>query len=168
MSTPTAQLTFRALLEPGGPSFMPTQIVIVPLDVLEGLGGKTARRVVGTLNGYPFRLGLLPLGPGERYLMVNKAMCKAAGLRLGQPVEVCLAADSNPDTVDLPEELAEGLAAWPEAEAGFRALSGSMQRALAYHIGSAKRPETRLNRTLQALRQLAAGANPFKAPHREE
>ena len=32
-------LTFRAVLEPGGPSFMPTQTLVVPADVLAALGG---------------------------------------------------------------------------------------------------------------------------------
>ncbi|MCB2376411.1 YdeI/OmpD-associated family protein [Hymenobacter sp. BT635] len=161
-SAPTA--TFTALLEPGGPSFMPTQIVIVPQDVVASLGGSATRRVVGTLNGFPIRLGLLPLNSGERYLMVNKDTCKAAGLRLGQQLTVCLTPDPTPDAVDLPTELAEGLAEWPEAAAGFQRLTGGMKRAIAYHINTAKRPETRLNRTMQVLRQLATGGHPFRAP----
>ncbi|TGE21706.1 DUF1905 domain-containing protein [Hymenobacter aquaticus] len=165
MSSPlSASVTFSALLEPGGPSFMPTQVVIVPLDVVAALGGKATRRVVGTLNGYAVRLGLMPLSSGERYLMVNKDTCKAAGLHLGQQLTVTLAPDPTPDAVDLPAELAEGLADWPEAAAGFEQLTGGMKRAIAYHIDTAKRPETRLNRTVQVLRQLAVGGHPFRAP----
>lgn len=157
-------LTFTALLEPGGPSFMPTQVVIVPLEVVEALGGKATRRVVGTLNNYPIRLGLLPLNTGERYLMVNKDTCKAAGIRLGQQLTVTLTPDPTPDTVDLPAELAEGLAEWPEAAAGFERLTGGMKRAIAYYVNTAKRPETRLNRTMQILKQLATGGHPFRFP----
>jgi hypothetical protein len=163
MATPASVCTFTALLEPGGPSFMPTQIVIVPQDVLEALGGKATRRVTGTINGYPIRLGLLPLNTGEKYLMVNKDTCKAAGVRLGQQVTVSLAPDPEPDAVDLPAELAEGLAAWPEANATFQRQSASRKRSMAYHISNAKQAETRLKRTVQLLQRLAVGAHPFRA-----
>lgn len=155
-------VTFRALLEAGGPSFMPTQIVVVPLVALEALGGKTTRRVVGTLNGYPVRLGLQPMRTGERYLMVNKDLCRAAGVAAGQEVTLTLAPDPDPDHVDLPAELAEGLAAWPEAQAAFDRLSGSHRRALVYHITSAKRPETRAQRIVSVVHQLATGGHPFR------
>ncbi len=36
-------LIFRAMLEPDGPSFIPTQTVVVPADVLVALGGKAAK-----------------------------------------------------------------------------------------------------------------------------
>jgi hypothetical protein len=162
MTIPAPVCTFTALLEPGGPSFMPTQIVIVPLDALESLGGKATKRVAGTLNGYPIRLGLLPLSTGEKYLMVNKDTCKAAGIQLGQQLTVGLAPDPEPDAVDLPAELAEGLAEWPEADAAFQRQTASRKRAMAYHISSAKQAETRLKRTVQLLQRLAVGAHPFR------
>ncbi|PJJ54434.1 uncharacterized protein DUF1905 [Hymenobacter chitinivorans DSM 11115] len=162
MPTPESFCAFEAPLEAGGPSFMPTQIVRVPPLVLAELGPK-AKRLTGSINGYPIRLGLLALGNGEKGIMVNKATCKAAGLRLGQVVAVQLALDPTPDTVDLPPELAEGLAEWPEAQAGFERHNVSMRRAIAYHVSSAKQSETRLKRTVQLLQRLAVGAHPFRA-----
>lgn len=38
--------SFRAVLEPGGPSFMPTQTIVVPTEVLDALGGKATKRVI--------------------------------------------------------------------------------------------------------------------------
>ena len=153
---------FEALLEPGGPSFMPTQIIIVPLAVVEALGGKATRRVTGTLNGHPIRLGLIPMNTGERYLMVNKDLCLAAGVQLGQRVRLALAPDPTPDHVDLPDELAEALAAWPEAEAGFNKLTPGGKRALAYHVTTAKQAETRARRAVELAERLAVGAHPFR------
>ncbi|GAA3918477.1 YdeI/OmpD-associated family protein [Hymenobacter algoricola] len=153
---------FEALLEPGGPSFMPTQIIIVPLAVVAALGGKSLRRVTGTLNGHPVRLGLQPMNTGERYLMVNKDLCQAMGLQLGQRVRVVLAPDPDPDHVDLPAELAEALAAWPEAEAAFAQYSASHQRGIAYHISTARQPETRARRAVEVAERLALGAHPFR------
>ena len=154
--------TFQALLEPGGPSFMPTQIVVVPPLVVEALGGKTAKRVTGTLNGHAVRLGLLPLPGGGRYLMINKDLCRVIGIQIGQHVTLSLALDPNPDAVDLPEELAEALAAWPEADAGFQRYSASHRRAMAQHVSSAKQVETRVRRAVELAERLACGRHPFR------
>jgi hypothetical protein len=154
--------TFRALLEPGGPSFMPTQIVVVPPLIVEAVGGKAAKRVTGTLNGHAVRLGLLPLPGGGRYLMINKDLCRTIGIQLGQHVMLSLAPDPNPDAVDLPEELAEALAAWPEADEGFQRYSASHRRAMAQHVASAKQPETRARRAVELAERLANGRHPFR------
>jgi uncharacterized protein YdeI (YjbR/CyaY-like superfamily) len=95
--------------------------------------------------------------------MVNKDICKAARIQLGQTLTVTLAPDPTPDAVDLPAELAEGLAEWPEAAARFEQLTPGTQRAIAYRVSSAKRPETRLNRTVELLQRLAVGGHPFRA-----
>lgn len=166
MTSPS--FTFQALLEPGGPSFMPMSILIVPLDVVERLGGKSVRRVVGTLNGHAIRLGLQPMKSGERYLMISKELRNTTGIQLGQHVTLTLAPDPEPDAVDLPAELAQGLAEWPEAETGFQKLTPSMKRALAQHIRTAVRPETRAERIVQALHRLAAGRHPFGPSSREQ
>ncbi|WP_054415140.1 YdeI/OmpD-associated family protein [Hymenobacter sp. DG25A] len=130
--------------------------------MVEALGGKTTRRVAGTLNGHPVRLGLLPMKTGERFLMINKVLCQAAGVQLGQSVTLTLNPDPTPDHVDLPDELAEALAAWPEAEAEFQQHRGSMRRAMAQHVGTAKLPETRARRAVELAERLAAGRHPFR------
>lgn len=154
--------TFQALLETGGPSFMPTQIVVVPPLVVAALGGKAAKRVTGNINDFPVRLGLLPLPGGGRYLMLNKDLCRAAGVQVGQHLMVSLAPDPQPDVVDLPEELAEALDAWPEADAGFQHHSASHRRAMAQHVASAKLPETRARRAVELAERLALGRHPFR------
>ncbi|MDU0369630.1 YdeI/OmpD-associated family protein [Hymenobacter endophyticus] len=155
---------FEATMEAGGPNFMPTQIVVVPPLVLETLGGLSTRRVTGTLNGYAVRLGLLPLTGGGRYLMINKDVCQAAGVQVGQRVTLTLAPDPEPDRVDLPGELAQAFEAWPEAETEFGQLSGSMRRAVAQHVRTAKQAETRARRAVELTERLARGAHPFRKP----
>ncbi|RYY19004.1 MAG: DUF1905 domain-containing protein [Cytophagaceae bacterium] len=142
-SAPTASFSFCAVLAAGGPSFMPTQVVLVPEAAWLAVGGKATKRVVATLNGYPVRLGLLPLPGGGRYLMLSKSLCQQLRLATGQELAVSLTPDPNPDYVDLPAELAEALAAWPEAEIAFLDHSGAMRRAMARKVADAKRPETR-------------------------
>ena len=156
-------LSFRAVLEPGGPSFMPTQTIVVPAEVLAALGGKATKRVIVTIRGQALRLGLLLLEGGGRYLMLNKDVCHAVGIALGQELEIQIAPDPNPDHVDLPDELAEAFAAWPEAETAFNNYSGSHRRAMAYRVAEGKQPETRARRAVQLVERLARGLHPFRA-----
>ncbi|GAB2856773.1 YdeI/OmpD-associated family protein [Hymenobacter ruber] len=153
---------FRAVLEPGGPSFMPTQTIVVPAEVLEALGGKAARRVIVGIRGQALRLGLLPLEGGGRYLMLNKDVCKAVGIELGQELEISIEPDPNPDHVDLPDELAEALAAWPEAETAFNNYSGAHRRAMARLVAEAKQPATRARRAVTLVERLGRGLHPFR------
>ncbi|MET4074614.1 YdeI/OmpD-associated family protein [Hymenobacter sp. UYCo722] len=154
---------FRAVLEPGGPSFMPTQILVVPVAVLEALGGKATKRVVANICGHALRLGLLPLEGGGRYLMLNKDSCQVVGIALGQELEISIEADPNPDHVDLPDELAEALAAWPEAEIAFNNYKPAHRRAMAWRVAEAKQPETRIRRAVTLTERLARGQHPFRA-----
>jgi hypothetical protein len=142
---------------------MPTQIIVVPEAAWQAVGGKATRRVVATLNGHAERLGLLPLAGGGRYLMLRKDLCQHLGLAIGQEVEVGLVPDPNPDHVDLPDELAEALGAWPEAEAAFAQHSGAMRRAIARKVADAKRPETRARYAVELAERLARGGHPFRA-----
>ena len=158
-----ATASFRAVLEAGGPSFMPTQIVVVPTAAWLALGGPATKRVVATLNGHPERLGLLPQAGGGRYLLLRKELCQRLGLEIGQEIGVTLAPDPSPDHVDLPEELAEALAAWPEAETAFQAQTGAMRRAMARKVADAKRAETRARYAVELAERLARGAHPFRA-----
>ncbi|MBH8559264.1 YdeI/OmpD-associated family protein [Hymenobacter negativus] len=155
-------ISFRAVLEPGGPSFMPTQTIVVPAEVLEALGGKAAKRVIVGIRGQALRLGLLPLEGGGRYLMLNKDVCKAVGIELGQELEISIGPDPNPDHVDLPDELAEALAAWPEAETAFNNYSGAHRRAMARVVAEAKQPATRARRAVTLVERLGRGLHPFR------
>jgi hypothetical protein len=161
MSAP-ASFSFDAVLEPGGPSFMPTQIIVVPPAVVEGLGGKSARRVIVTTRGQALRLGLLPLEGGGRYLMLNKDICRLLGVEFGQTLSIAIEPDPNPDHVDLPAELAEALAAWPEAETAFNNYSAAHRRAMARLVDEAKQPATRARRAVQLVERLGRGLHPFR------
>lgn len=157
-----AAVSFRAVLEPGGPSFMPTQTIVVPAHVLEALGGKKAKRVVCTIREKALRLGLLPLKGGGCYLMLNKDVCRAVGIALGDELEVLIAPDPNPDHVDLPGKLAEALAAWPEAETAFHNYSGAHRRAMAQWVNVAKQANTRAGRAVLLTERLGRGLHPFR------
>jgi hypothetical protein len=157
------EVNFRATLEAGGPSFMPTQVVQVPDHAWQAVGGKATKRVIATLNGHAERLGLLTQEGGGRYLLLRKELCQRLGLAVGQELEISLTPDPNSDYVDLPDELAEALAAWPEAETAFQAQTGAMRRAMARKVADAKRPDTRARYAVELAERLACGAHPFRA-----
>ena len=155
-------LTYEAVLEPGGPSFLPTQTIVVPAGVLAALGGKATKRVIITIRGHALRLGLLPLEGGGRYLMLNKDVCRAVGIKLGQELEISIEPDPDPDHVELPDELAEALATWPEAETAFNSYSGAHRRAMARLVDEAKQPATRARRAITLTERLGRGLHPFR------
>ena len=94
--------------------------------------------------------------------MLNKDMCKQIGIALGDELAITIAPDPNPDHVDVPDELTEAFAAWPEAEAAFNSYSGAHRRAMARLIDEAKQPETRIRRAVTLTERLARGQHPFR------
>jgi hypothetical protein len=115
-----------------------------------------------TIRGQALRLGLLLLEGGGRYLMLNKDVCRELGIELGQELDVEIAPDPNPDHVDVPDELAEALAAWPEAETAFNNYSGAHRRAMARLVDEAKQPATRARRAVTLVERLGRGLHPFR------
>jgi len=151
------------MVEIGGPSFMPMHRLVVPHAAWLALGGPATKRVLATLNGHPERLGLLPQEGGGRCLLLRQELCQRLALQAGQEVAVTLAPDPDPEHVDLPSELAEALAAWPEAEAAFARHTGAMRRAMARKVAAAKRPDTRARYAVELAERLARGGHPFRA-----
>jgi hypothetical protein len=70
---------------------------VVPVDepAVAAIGGTHMRRVKGTIEDTPFRSSLARYG-GVLYLGVHKATVHAAGIRVGDTVEVVLALDDEP------------------------------------------------------------------------
>ena len=126
----------------------------VPAPVAEALGAARVRRLVGTLNGHPFRLALQHRRTGERYLLASRALLRAIGAAQGSTVAVELRADPDPDRIDLGEAFEEVLRQDEAAAARFYALTPGRQRSLAHYATSAKRVETQIARALDLARKL--------------
>jgi hypothetical protein len=127
----------------------------VPLDV-PAVFGRARAPVRGTINGHPFRSTVAVYG-GRYYLPVRRELREAAGVAAGDAVVVELEADEQPRTVDPPTDLAEALAADPEAGAAFAGLSFTHQREYVEWVTEAKRDETRRRRVEQAVAMLRDG-----------
>ena len=134
----------------------PALAIVVPDDVVAGLGGRSVPVVV-TVKGTTFRAGTAVMG-GRNLIGINKANRTATGVEAGEVLTVSVGRDEAPRTVEAPSELAEGLAADDRARQTWAGLSYSHQREYAEWITSAKKAETRERRVASALEKLAAGA----------
>jgi uncharacterized protein YdeI (YjbR/CyaY-like superfamily) len=100
---------------------------------------------------------------------VHKATREAAGVGIGDEVELTLVRDDSPRVLELAPELEAALAAEPGLRERFDALSFSRRRELADPIAQAKKPETRqarLQRALARLNELSDPTRPAEPPPR--
>jgi hypothetical protein len=79
-------------------------IVRIPFDVKQTWGG-SRMKVRGEVNGATFRTSLFPQKSGEHFLLVNKQLQKAAGIRPGSTAEFHLEIDTAPRVATVPREL---------------------------------------------------------------
>ncbi len=129
----------------------------IPFDVEETFGARGRVPVRGTINGAPFRSSVFRMGGDCHFMVVNRQMREAAGVRGGETVPVTLERDTEPRVVTPPADFARALKASAEARAAWDKLSYTHRREHVEHIEEAKRPETRLRRIEKSVGLLAAG-----------
>jgi hypothetical protein len=118
-------------------------------------------RIVGELAEHPIRGAWQPGGPGVRFLMVSPALCKAARIAVGDPVECRFDLD-DPDAVVLEPELERAIAHSPLASATWARLTAGRRRGYAAMVASARTAATRARRVHTVIESLEAGAPPWK------
>jgi hypothetical protein len=94
---------------------------------------------------------------GRTYLGLRVEIRAAAGIEVGDPVEVVLEHDDAPREVAVPAALDAALDGDAAARAVYDALAFTHRREYAEWIASAKREETRERRVARALEMLHAG-----------
>jgi hypothetical protein len=113
--------------------------------------------VEGTINGFPFRVALEPIGKGSHWLKVNKTMQDAAGADAGDTVTVEITRVGDEPEIRVPMDLRKALAAAPPAQALWADITPMARRDWILWISSAKQPETRRGRIEKACDMLASG-----------
>ena len=123
--------------------------------------GEGAKRfpVRATVNGYTWRTSVARMG-GEFLLGLNREVRQGAGAEAGDTVEVEIELDDAPREVEVPEALADALAADPTAKQAFDGLAYTHRKEYARWIAEAKRDETRERRVSEALERLRQGKPP--------
>ena len=152
-------LRFRADLEEAGGG---GAALVVPADVAAALGPGKRPPVRATIGGHTFPTRLAVYG-GRSLLGVTKASRAAAGISVGDTVDVAVARDDAPREVAVPPDLQAALDADAAAAATFAGLSFSHRREYVQWITEAKRAETRTARLEKTLTMLKVGSKGPKA-----
>ena len=146
-------MRFRAELKTNGKTAAGFE---VPDQIVDDLGGGGRPKVKVTIGGYEFRTSIARMG-GRYLLGVSNERRAEAGIAAGETLDVEVELDTAERRVEIPVDLAEALAAEPEAKAFFESLSFSKQQWHTVQVTSAKKPETRAKRVATSVAMLAAG-----------
>ncbi len=146
-------LHLTATLEKRGPA---GAFILTDEQVAALADGAKTFPVTVTVNGHALALRLARMG-GENLIGLNKAMRAEAGVEVGETVEVEIAADAAPRTVEVPDDLAAALAADEQAAAAFEKLAYSHRKEYVRWVTEAKREQTRADRIAKAVEMVRAG-----------
>lgn len=128
-----------------------------PFDVVETFGTKARVPVRGTVNGFPFRSSLMPMG-GCHMMVVNKTLREGAKCKGGDVVEIVLERDVAERTVEAPLELARELKKRKPARERWEKLAFTHKKEMARSITEAKQKETKKRRLARVMSVLETGA----------
>lgn len=148
------KIEFKVKLE-GAPA-SDVAALSAPFDAEKTFGTRARVPVRGTINGYPFRSSLMPMGGCHR-MVVNEALRDGAGVRAGDTVSVVMERDEEARTIDPPPLLQKELARSKAAQASWGKQSFTNKKEMARSITEAKQEETRARRLAKVMDVLKNG-----------
>ncbi|MBZ0292339.1 MAG: YdeI/OmpD-associated family protein [Anaerolineae bacterium] len=119
--------------------------IAVPPEIVAELSSKKRTPVKVTINGFTYRTTIATSGD-VFMLPVSAERRDAAGIKAGDEVAVTLELDTEPRTVEVPDDLAAALAEKPGARETFDALAYSKRKEFVRQVEDAKTQETRQRR----------------------
>jgi hypothetical protein len=130
--------------------------IVVPGEVVEGLGGGKKPAVTVIVGSYSYRSSIAVMG-GKFLIPLSAERRAESGIKGGDAVEVELTLDTQPREVVVPEDLSLALAGDAAAKAFFETLSYSNKLRHVLSVTDAKTPETRRKRIDKAMGMLRSG-----------
>ncbi|NKZ12746.1 DUF1905 domain-containing protein [Mycolicibacterium septicum DSM 44393] len=127
----------------------------VPADVVDALGAGKRPAVVVDVNGYRYRSTIAPMG-GRFLIPFSAERRDESGIGGGDAIDVDLTVDTEPRTVEAPDDLRAALAESPGAAAKWESLSYSKQKAHVTSVQGAKAADTRARRIAKVIAELEA------------
>ena len=124
-----------------------------PFDVVEVFGTRARVPVRGTINGFPYRSSLMPMGGCHR-MVVNQTIRDGAGVKAGDTVSVVMQRDDEERTVEPPALLKKQFGRSKAAKEKWDSLPFTHKKEMARSITEAKQEETRarrLNKVMDVL-----------------
>jgi hypothetical protein len=131
--------------------------LIPPFDVPATFGTRARVPVRGTINGFPFRSSLMPMG-GCYCMAVNQTMREGAKVAAGDEVDVMMERDAEERTMEAPPELKKELAKNKKARERWEELAFTVKKEMAISISGAKQEETKKRRLAKVMQVLKTGA----------
>ncbi|HEY8568697.1 YdeI/OmpD-associated family protein [Microbulbifer sp.] len=145
---------FRPVIADGDSSWA---FVLLPKDASAKLPRRGRTTVAGTINGHGFQATLEPDGKLSHWLRVSKELQEAAGIAVGDTLSLEIQAVGKEPEPEVPPDLAEALAANPEAHRIWQATTTIARVDWIHWITSAKQSKTRAKRINDACNMLAEG-----------
>ena len=127
----------------------------MPFDAKAEYGSARAP-VRCTINGVEYRSRLSVYG-GTTYLGLRQDVREAAGVCVGDELQVTMELDDEPREIEMPPALAAALAGDHAARGAYDGLSFTHRKEYAQWIAEAKRQETRERRVRRAIDMLNEG-----------
>ncbi len=128
--------------------------VIVPVAVMRALGGGTRIPVLAAYAGEKHLTTVMPAGSGRGRLTVLADFVRAAGLDVGDRIEVTLTRSTESRDPAVPADLQRALQFRPAARAAFEQGPASQRRWIVIYLDQARRAETRAARVELILERL--------------
>lgn len=133
-------------------------LLALPKSTHKGLSPSSKSVMVeGSINGFPFRAQIEADGNAGPRIGVSKAICKAAGVDIGDSPRVEVTRVGDETETRLPAELHKALKASPPSLETWQDTTPLARRDWILWITTTKKPETRLGRIEKACDMLAGG-----------
>jgi hypothetical protein len=116
--------------------------VQIPARVSRYFGKRGHVSVKGTLNGFPIRTTLVPIGNGRHRLYVNWDMRKRAEVDVGDRVDWVLEIDTEPRVFPMLKEFEQALEQNKKAKVVFDRLPPSHKKEILAYLNWVKKLET--------------------------
>ncbi len=152
-----AEKKLRFQTKIGGKEAGVVAAITPPVDVVEWFGTRARVPIRGTINGFPFRSSLMPMG-GCHMMPVNRTLCRGAGVQPGDVVDVVMERDVEKRTVEAPAELKKELGKNKIARERWDELAFTHKKEMANSISGAKQEETKKRRLAKVMLVLKTGA----------
>ncbi len=132
----------------------PTGIEVPPANIAE-LGTSKKPAVKVNVNGYSYQSTVAVMG-GKFMIPFSAAHREASGLKAGDKIAVTLELETEPRTVQIPEDLLAALSKKASVKAAFDGLAPSKRKECVRQVVEAKAQETRERRIAKIIADLSA------------
>ena len=145
---------FTVVLERAGTS---SAMFPIPFDVKAAFG-RARPPVKVTIRGHTWRT-TPAVYDGVTFVGLNREVRESAGVDVGDRVRVALELDTEPRTVELPDDLRQALEE-DDQRTAFDGLSYTHRREYVEWVEGAKRDKTRVRRIAETVRRVREGGVP--------